>query len=236
MRILIGATFAILVAALAYKFIEDNGGKDPEQDEIALLKARLDQMEKDKYRQPQQPYVAPVAPYTPPAIQNPAPTNPAPVLNPAPVIPDAAQTDEAKAEVARLQAQLAEKNKALEKSKKQAELNAEEGNAIREEVNRRTETEEARAAIIMKAKVFAVVKDYDSENRIIQLEVQEGVQIQEGRHLCIRRGEAGGIAGRIMITSIQDNITAFADPLPGSFPDRKVDVQIGDEIIIDMYK
>ena len=235
MRILIGATFAILVAALAYKFIADDSTKD----EIAELKAEMKaQKEADQRNQLQQPYLAPTT-YTPPVAQvpyTPPVVPPVTPYNPPTTLPEIAKTPEELAEIERLKAQVAAKDKALADSRKEAELNTEEGDAIREEINQRSQSEEARAALIMKAKVFAIVKDYHPESQIIQLAVQEGVQIQEGRHLCIRRGEAGGIAGRITVTGIQDNITAFANPIAGSFPGRKVDVRKGDEVIIDFFK
>ena len=66
-------------------------------------------------------------------------------------------------------------------------------------------------------------------NEFIVLDVKIPQSVRMNTELAVRRGT--GIVGRLKVSSMVDG-NVFADPLPGTFPSGKIDVKVGDELII----
>ena len=92
--------------------------------------------------------------------------------------------------------------------------------------------EQRRAKLISIATLMAQVSEVAQDQGIyvIVLDVKLANQVREGTELAIRRGT--GIIGRLVVSRIDIDENFFADPLPGSFPGGKIDVKIGDELIV----
>lgn len=88
-----------------------------------------------------------------------------------------------------------------------------------------------RARLIGQAMVMAQVKEVAEQDSIflIVIDVKMPQSVRLNTELAIRRGT--GIIGRVTVSSIDEG-AVFADPLPGTFPGGSIDVQVGDELII----
>lgn len=239
-RILICATFALLIAALVYTKVE------PKEKTLSELREELEKVRLENQIKRERaaanpadysqynagnPYAQPAnnanpAPVAPPAnFVNPlAPTDPAdPVTTIDPSV--TAKIEELKAENARLKE---------EQSKQEVENNLlnEEAGLIKNELTAKNKTEETRAAEIAQALVMARVKIYDPKSGIIVLDLERAENLVTGQVLGIRRGSAGGIIGRIKMGNIESSELGYADPIVESFFGNPVDVQVGDEIIV----
>jgi hypothetical protein len=235
-RILICATFALLIAALVHSYSTKGGGEKSLSDlKLELEKVRLENTIRDEraagnsQQNPETPSINPVltAPVSPPVDF----VNPLTPVNPE-VFSQPGSTDAALAENAKLKAENAKlkKKQALQESENNM-LQVEAG-VIQNELQIRNKPEEERAAMIAQALVMARVSDYDPESGIIVLDLKLPQNLVTGQILGIRRGSAGGIIGRIKLGNIASNEVGFADPIPESFFDGPVDVKIGDEIIV----
>lgn len=131
--------------------------------------------------------------------------------------------------------EIEEKNKLLqeqlaaeEKKRQQAEA---ETMAMTERQSGRLNKEERRAKLISQAMLMAQVKEVADQDGIyvIVLDVKIPQSVRMGTELAVRRGT--GIIGRLSVSNIADG-NVFADPLPGTFPSGKIDVKVGDELII----
>ena len=209
-QILLGSTAAMLVVALILSFTAmKNGEKEDarEHDAKALLEqnARL-QAEIDRLRSGQ-------------AVAAPIPTVEK---------PDGMTEDQLEA-IKETNRQLA---KQLEESKKKEELAKQEAAAITERQTEQHDKQARRARQIKQALLMAQVKEVakDEETGIyfILLDVKMPEHVSVGTELGIRRGT--GIIGRLSVTSESDG-NVFADPLPGTFPGKEIDIKTGDELI-----
>ncbi|MBT8037149.1 MAG: OmpH family outer membrane protein [Verrucomicrobiae bacterium] len=123
-----------------------------------------------------------------------------------------------------LREQLAE----ADKKRKQAEA---ETLAMNERQSGKLNKEQRRARLISQAMLMAQVKEVAEQEGIyvIVLDVKVPQAVRMNTELAVRRGT--GIVGRLTVSNIdQENV--FADPLPGTFPSGKIDVKVGDELII----
>jgi len=93
-----------------------------------------------------------------------------------------------------------------------------------------TESDAARARLIANAITMARVQVYDPESGILVLDLARPQNIAPEQILGIRRGDAGGIIGRIKMDRMEAMI-GYADPIPSSFF-GDVDILEGDEIIV----
>lgn len=119
----------------------------------------------------------------------------------------------------------------VEAEKKKRELAEEEARALTERQSGRLNREERRARMIAQAMLMAQVKEVAEQEGIfvIVLDVKMPEQVRVGTELAVRRGT--GIIGRLTVSNIAEG-NVFADALPGTFPSGKVDVKVGDELIV----
>ena len=124
---------------------------------------------------------------------------------------------------------LREQVAAEKKKREQAEAETE---VMTEREAGKQNREQRRAKLISIATLMAQVSEVAQDQGIyvIVLDVKLANQVREGTELAIRRGT--GIIGRLVVSRIDIDDNFFADPLPGSFPGGKIDVKIGDELIV----
>jgi len=144
-------------------------------------------------------------------------------------------------ELAMLKAENERLKKQQAKQERENKMLNQEANAIQGELAARSKPLAQRATELARAQVMARVQIYDPESGIIVLDLERPQNIDAGQILGIRRGSAGGIIGRIKLSSKKDNI-GYADPIQGSFPrvsesgnvtfNGPIDVKTGDEIIV----
>ncbi|MGJ8655037.1 MAG: hypothetical protein ACSHX6_01200 [Akkermansiaceae bacterium] len=261
-RILICATFALLIAALVHSYSTKG---NPNEKSISELKEELERVRLENslkreraaanpvaYGQYETPYSAstlPAPPNTTIPAPAPTPTQPAAFVNPlAPAVtapspspsltpPPAtiAESTPSEEDIAKIEALEAENAKLKkQQSQQEAENNMlhEEAGAIQSELLAQKQPEEARAAEIAQALVMARVQIYDPESGIVVLDLERAQNLITGQILGIRRGEAGGIIGRVKLGNIESAQLGYADPIAESFFGGPVDVQVGDEIIV----
>ena len=213
-QILLGSTAAMLLAALILSYgAMRNGeaGDSRRQSAVELMQenARL-QAEIDRLRSGQ-PIAAPIQPMEK---------------------PDSVSKEELRTLKERNQL-LAEQNAELERKRKQAE---EETLAMNEHKAQQNDKEARRGRLISQAMLMAQVKETAQQEGIyvIVIDVKQPQSVQLNTKLAIRRGR--GIIGRLVVSHRDDETGVyFADPIPGSFPGGKVDVQVGDELIIPPF-
>ena len=132
--------------------------------------------------------------------------------------------------------ELEEQNRLLQEQivaeKKKREQAEAETEVMTEREAGKQNKEQRRAKLISIATLMAQVSEVAQDQGIyvIVLDVKMANQVREGTELAIRRGT--GIIGRLVISRIDIDDNFFADPLPGSFPGGKIDVKIGDELIV----
>ena len=124
---------------------------------------------------------------------------------------------------------LREQVAAEKKKREQAEAETE---VMTEREAGKQNKEQRRAKLISIATLMAQVSEVAQDQGIyvIVLDVKLANQVREGTELAIRRGT--GIIGRLVVSRIDIDDNFFADPLPGSFPGGKIDVEVGDELIV----
>ena len=132
--------------------------------------------------------------------------------------------------------ELEEQNRLLQEQivaeKKKREQAEAETEVMAEREAGKQNKEQRRAKLISIATLMAQVSEVAQDQGIyvIVLDVKLANQVREGTELAIRRGT--GIIGRLVVSRIDIDENFFADPLPGSFPGGKIDVKIGDELIV----
>lgn len=253
-RILICATFALLVAALVHSYttrgtpnpkesLAQNAGEGKTLRELRqdLESAKLEhQRKRDLYSNPSvytNPFPSDYSLPTPlpnnlinvnPGFVNPLAQNPAVIPAPAPIAqPSGEMIDkltEQAQEISRLRALQAAANAENEMLNQEAEIIQDE--ILKEE----PPVNAARAAVIANALVMATVQVYDPESGILVLDLVRPQNISPAQILGIRRGKTGGIIGRIKMGRME-NMTGYADPIAASFFGN-IDIQEGDDIIV----
>ena len=132
--------------------------------------------------------------------------------------------------------ELEEQNRLLQQQvlaeKKKREQAEAETEVMTEREAGKQNKEQRRAKLISAATLMAQVSEVAQDQGIyvIVLDVKVPNQVREGTELAIRRGT--GIIGRLVVSRIDIDDNFFADPLPGSFPGGKIDVEVGDELIV----
>lgn len=232
MKILIGATFAILVASLviAYQQMKSSeiDSSDSHAQEIARIEKRIAQLESALASNQQAPTTAP-QPITAsnPHFQQSAPANP---------LEQHAQNQAHLRELEQLRAELAKANageqKALsevEAANKKAARADGEASALAKEVVDRRKPNDARGRQIINALLMASITQYDEQEKIGAIKIERTTSVSEGLILGIRRNS--GIVGRIRVGAITGDRAIF-DPIPGSFFNGKIDIRISDELVV----
>ena len=213
MKLLLGATVALLLGALAVSWQGMNTGvKNTSPDEIARLKSQVDELraEQDKLvleRQMQ-------------TLRN-APTSiPTPASNAAEIDAMKAQVEVGKAAIQKLEEERIKRDRKLEDS--------EEG-LIDQRKLEKTDSELRRARMISEALLMGRVKEYVEDAQyggFATFDIVMPEQVQVGTVLAIRRKT--GILGQVKVSDISPD-GAIANPLPGYGP---IKPQVGDELIL----
>jgi hypothetical protein len=237
-RILICATFALLIAALVHTYSTKTDSNDKS---VAELRQELERvrrensLDRERFLAPA-PYGQARDPFANPnnissAITDPNNTPPSGFVNP--IASDTLETPSA--EELAIEALEAENAKLKElQSIQQAEndmLN-QEADVLQNELLTNDKPDTARAAEIAQALVMARVQTYDVGSGIIVLDLERAENLSAGQVLGIRRGDTGGIIGRIRLSNIQSPQIGFADPIAESFFSGPIDIQADDEIIV----
>ncbi len=212
MTILLGATFALLLAAVVLSFQGMNEGvKNAPQEELERLRKQVDQLrvEQDRLnleKQLQQMRAAPD-----------------------PVASAPSEVDRMKAELEAKEAELAALAEEKEDAEQKAETYRDEAGLIGQRELEKSDNVLRRARLIRDALLIGRVAEYvntpESGNfAVIEVVLPEHVQV--GTTLAIRRNT--GILGKITITDITAD-GAIGNPMPGFGP---VEPEKGDELII----
>ncbi|GAA5497085.1 hypothetical protein SAMN02745181_3716 [Rubritalea squalenifaciens DSM 18772] len=222
MKILIGATFALLLAGLitSYQTMKNNEKSDPRAAEIEKLEKRLAELEAAKNSN------APLGSnnfsnnqygsggFQPQAVPNP--------------LEQQAATQAAQLQIEKLKQEIAELKNDNEDSVKKADLAEREAQALLENEMDRRQPEMARANRIKQALLMARVEKWYEEEKLVTILIERPEDVQSGLILAIRRNS--GIIGRLQVGTVENN-KAVADPIPGSFLGG-VDIREGDELIV----
>lgn len=213
MKLLLGATVALLLGALAVSWQGMNTGvKNATPDEIARIKKQLAdlRLENDKLmleKQVQQ-------------LKASAPAVPTAVSNAAEIEAMKAQIERGKAAIAELEA---------EKSKRDAKVEQDEEGLLAQKDLEKGDSELRRARLIAEALLIGKVQEYVEDAQyggFATFSVLMPEQVQVGTILAIRRKT--GILGQLKVSDVTPE-GGIANPLPGFGP---VQPQPGDELIL----
>lgn len=212
MTILLGATFALLLAAVVLSFQGmKEGVKNAPQDEIARLQAQLDQLrlqqdnlEFEKQRQQ--------------LLSNSTPQTGGP-----------SEIEKMRAELAAKEAEMARLAEEKADAQKKADTYRDEAGFIGGRELEKNDNELRRARLIRDALLIGRVSSFIENPEVgdfLTIEVVRPEQVQSGTILAIRRNT--GILGRVKISDVTPE-GAIASPMPGF---GQVPPQAGDELII----
>lgn len=212
LKILLGATVALLLGALAVSYKNINAPAKPavqnEQKEllrqIEELRLEQDRLQIEKQRMEIQQAAAQ------------APPVPAPVAEPA--------------EIAAMQAQIAELEKEKEKALRDAETADREAAFVGGKMLEGRDQEARRARMIRDSLVIARIQEWVEDPQLggfATIEVIMPDNVQPGTVLCVRRNT--GILGKLRVGEMSIE-GAIANPI-GSFPEARP--QAGDELILE---
>ncbi len=212
MRLLIIITFSCLTAAVVYFYVSNDDDPSLEELKQQLYQARLQQQtQNDIVSLPDALPAPPINLPTPTIAPEPAPA-PEPQLTPEEI---QRRADEAERKIL-----------ADAKAREEAEKNR-----IREEAYKRLDnTSKDRQWIIKHAPLLATVREYNSSNQILAINLMPNSNVAAGQILGIRK--RNGILGRIKVARVENEQLAFADPVPGSFFGGNIDINVGDELIL----
>jgi biotin carboxyl carrier protein len=212
MTILLGATFALLLAALVLSFQNmKDGVRNAPQDEIARLRSQIDQLRIEQDRLALEKQLREVR-------ETPVPQTAGP-----------SEIEKMKEELARKEKELADLAEQKEDAEKKADTYRDEAGFIGQRELEKGDNELRRARMIRDAlligKVTTFVKNPEVGN-FVTIDVAMPEQVQSGTILAIRRNT--GILGRVKVSDIAAE-GAIASPMPGF---GLVEPQVGDELII----
>jgi hypothetical protein len=208
-QILLGATAALLLAALGFSYMSMRNGESGDsrkQRAVELLQENASYKAELKRLKSGQPLTSPVVPIDPPAQ----------------ISAEKLQDLEIKNQLLRDQ---------ILRSEKKVQQAENETLAMNERHVQKHDKASRRARLIEQAMLMAQVKEVAEQEGIfvIVLDVKRPQSVNVNTELAVRRGT--GIIGRIMVSNIEEG-AVFADPLPGTFPGGSIDVKVGDELII----
>ena len=204
MKLLLGATIAVLVGALALSYQNMNVGvKNASPDEIARLKKQINELRADQEKRSAEKAQQPSAPTPPPQA-------------------------EPNAELEAMKQQLDEIEKKQNESRDKKVAQDEEG-LLAQRGLESADGELRRARLISQSLLVGKVKEFVENAEVgdfITFDVLMREQIQAGATVAIRRKT--GILGQFKVTEVSDD-GAVASPLPGFGPVRPIP---GDELIL----
>ena len=213
LKILLGATVALLLGALAVSYKNINAPAKPaaqsEQKEllrqIEELRLEQDRLQIEKQRMEIQQAAAQAPPVPAPAVAQPS-------------------------EIAAMQAQIAELEKEKEKALRDAETADREAAFVGGKMLEGRDQEARRARMIRDSLVIARIQEWVEDPQLggfATIEVIMPDNVQSGSVLCVRRNT--GILGRLQVGEMSIE-GAIANPI-GSFPEARP--QAGDELILE---
>lgn len=216
MKLLLGATIALLLGALAVSWQGMKSGvKNAPPDEIARLKKQVAElrMEQDRLqleKQIQQLKAAPAAAVPTPAV-------------------NAAEIEELKMKLAANQTAIAQLEAEKQNAARDAKVAQDEEGLLSQRDLEKGDTELRRARMIAEALLIGRVKEYVEDAQyggFITFDVMMPEQVQPGAILAIRRKT--GILGQLKVSDVTAE-GGIANPLPGFGP---VQPEVGDELIL----
>ena len=216
MTILLGATFALLLAAVVLSFQGmKEGVKKAPQNELSRIQSQIDQLraQQDKIQLEKQ-------------LQQ-MRSNPVPVPEQSSV--DVLKEQAMKDELAAKEAEIAALSEEKELAEKKADTYRDEAGLIGQRELEKGDNELRRARLIRDALLIGRVQEYLSDpaaGGFVVIDVVLPEHVQVGTVLGIRRNT--GILGKVKITSVEPE-GAIGSPMPGFGP---VEPQPGDELII----
>jgi hypothetical protein len=220
MKVLLGATIALLIGALAFSFQGmKQGVRDAPPDEIARLQQQVAAMqaqtERERLERELQEFRASAQPQPPPQ----------PVQT---AVPDES-FEQLRAELAAKEAALAELEAEKEKAERDATVYREEAGAIGQAMLEKGDDDLRRSRLIKNAMTMGRVLQYTEAPDVgdfVVVEILVPENIQPGNVLAIRRNT--GILGHLKIADVTPE-GAIANVMPGFGP---IKPQEGDELII----
>jgi hypothetical protein len=215
MKLLLGATIALLLGALAVSWQGMRDGvENAPADEVARLRKQITElrMEQDKLQLEKQIQ----------QLKASAPTMPATGGSPA-------EIEEMKAKLAANEAALAQLEAERERAALDAKVAQDEEGLLSQRDLEKGDSELRRARLIGEALLIGKVTEYveDAEyGGFITFQILMPEQVQPGTILAIRRKT--GILGQLKVSDVTAE-GGIANPLPGFGP---VNPQVGDELIL----
>jgi len=214
MKILLGATVALLIGALAMSWngVQKSVANLPQDDQVRM-KQQIEELnlEVQRMKAEREAFSRPVVPTPPPAA------------------PSAAELEEAKAQLAAKDAELKQLEDEKNKSDRKARLATDEAGEAYTRNLESHDTELRRGRQIAQALVMAVVKDYQEDpsvGGVVVMDLKMPQYVQIGAILGIRKNT--GILGQIKVTDITPE-GAIGTPM-SSFGEIKP--KAGDELIV----
>ena len=212
MTILLGATFALLLAAVVLSFQGMNEGvKNAPQDELSRLRSQVEQLRVEQERLKLEKELQQLR------------------TMPEPVAPASSEVDRMKAELVAKEAELAALAEEKETAEKKADTYRDEAGLIGQRELEKSDNVLRRARLIRDALLIGRISQYvvdPAAGSFVVIEVVLPEHVQVGTVLAIRRNT--GILGQVTITDISTE-GVIGNPMPGFGP---VEPQEGDELII----
>lgn len=214
MKLLLGATVALLLGALAVSWQGMRRGvQNAPAEEIARLKKQIAELRAEQDKLQLEKQLQQLKASTPPA----------------PLPPNAAEIEAMKAQLAANQAALAQIEAEKARNARDAKLAQDEEGLLGQRELEKGDSELRRARMIAEALLMGRVREYveDAEyGGFITFDVLMPDQVQPGTILAIRRKT--GILGQFKVSEITPE-GGIANPLPGFGP---VQPEVGDELIL----
>ena len=216
MKLLLGATVALLLGALIMSWQDmNNGVNNAPPDELARLKKQVTELrqEQDKFELDKQIQQLNAA----------TPSSPTPTSNAAEIEAMKAQLDANKTALAQIET-------AKTKATRDAKVDQEEEGLVERIKLEKTDDELRRARMIGEALLIGKIKEYVEDAQaggFVTFDILMPEQVQVGTTLAIRRKT--GILGRLKVSQVTAE-GGVADPLPGFGP---VQPKVGDELILE---
>jgi hypothetical protein len=215
MKLLLGATVALLLGALAMSWVGmNNGVKNTPPDEIARLKKQIEELRQEQNHLQLEKQIQQLKAATP-AVPTPA--------------ANAAEIETMKAQLEANKAALAQMELEKGKGKRDAKVTQDEEGLLGQRDLEKADVELRRARMIGEALLIGRVKEYVEDAQyggFITFEIAMREQVQVGTVLAIRRKT--GILGQLKVSDVSAE-GGVANPLPGFGP---VQPQVGDELIL----
>jgi len=212
MTILLGATFALLLAAVVLSFqgMKD-GVRNAPPDEISRLRSQIDQLRIEQDRLAIEKQLREVR-------ETPVPQTAGP-----------SEIERMKEELARKEAEIAALAEGKDDAEKKADTFRDEAGLAWQQKLEEGDNELRRARMIRDALLIGKVSSFIANPEVgnfVTIEVVMPEHVQSGAILAIRRNT--GILGRVKITDVTSE-GAVASPMPGF---GQIDPQAGDQLII----